>query len=73
MTSCVILFQFGTSKYSKHSEVLELASHMYTVNPLKRETCSFLPPEITRVLMKSCVGEKCSRGVSTGTEQGVMQ
>ncbi len=51
MTSCVILFQVGTSKYSKHSEVLELAFHMYTVNPLKRETCSFLPPEITHVCL----------------------
>lgn len=74
MTSWVILFQFGTSEYSKHSEVLELAFHMYTVNPLKRETCSFLPPEITHVCLWNLVWVRDAVGVwSTGTEQGVMQ
>lgn len=73
MISWMILFQFGTSEYSKHSEVSELAFHMYTVNPLKRETCSFLPPEITHACLWNLVWVRDAVEVwSTGTEQGVM-
>lgn len=74
MISWMILFHFGTSEYPKHSEVSKLAFNMYTVNLLKTQTCSFLPPEITHACLWNLVWVRDEVGVwSTGTEQGVMQ